>query len=185
MLFRTLLLADDCTMRRILSLPGLAAAVWASSLGLLVLLAGMLIGLARHPHFLPVTAMLALVIVTGLALIIATTWRIARGPGRLRALAWRLIGAAPLWFLAGHFLYGLAIGGGRRFPMHPALKLMMPLAESVMDLEARFRYPQRTVGEKVVMISEPMPEDVARAQVAAMDRHIRALEARLGRRPPA
>ena len=51
-----------------------------------------------------------------------------------------------------------------------------------MDLDARFVYPQRTAGEKVVMISAPMPEDRARAQVAAMDRHIRALEARLGRK---
>jgi hypothetical protein len=169
-------------MRRILSLPGLAIAVWVSSLVLLGLLGGMLIGPAWHPHFLPVTAMLALVIVTGLALLIRASWRIIRGPGRRRALSWLLIGAAPLWFLAGHFLYGLAIGEGRRFPMHLGLKLMMPLAESLMDLEARFRYPQRTYGEKIVMISPPMPEAEARAQVAAMDRHIRALEARLGRR---
>ena len=51
-----------------------------------------------------------------------------------------------------------------------------------MDLEARFVYPQRTAGEKVVMISAPMPEAEARAQVAAMDRHVGALEARLGRK---
>ncbi len=172
-------------MRRILSLPGLTVAVWVSSLGLLGLLGGMLIGPAWHPHFLPVTAMLALVVVAGLALIVAASWRIVRGPGRRRALSWLLIGAAPLWFLAGHFLYGLGIGGGRQFPMKVGLKLLMPMAESLMDLEARFRYPQRTVGEKVVMISEPMLEAEARAQVAAMDRHVRSLEARLGARPPA
>jgi hypothetical protein len=57
----------------------------------------------------------------------------------------------------------------------------MPLGESLMDLEARFRYSQRTVGESVVMISAAMPEAGARAQLAAMDRHVRALEARLGR----
>ena len=50
-----------------------------------------------------------------------------------------------------------------------------------MDLDARLVYPQRTAGEKVVMISAPMPEAEARALVAAMDRHVRALEARLGR----
>ncbi len=50
-----------------------------------------------------------------------------------------------------------------------------------MDLEARLRYPQRTYGEKVVMIAPPMPDAQARAQVAAMDKHIHALEARLGR----
>lgn len=167
-------------MRRILSLPGLAAAAWASWLALLALLAGMLAALAGHPHFLPVTTLLALMVGAGLALIVAASWRIVRGPDRRRALAWLLIGAAPSWFLAGHFFYGLAIAETRRAPMTPALKLLMVMAESLMDLEARFRYPQRTHGEKVVMLSPPVPEAEARAQVAAMDRHVRALERRLG-----
>ena len=34
-----------------------------------------------------------------------------------------------------------------------------------MDLEARWRYPQRTVGEKVVMISEPVPNAAVSAVV--------------------
>ncbi len=168
-------------MRRFLSLPGLAVAVWIACLALVGLLGGMLVVRSWHPHFLPVTAMLALVLIAGLALIIASSWRIVRGPDRRRALACRLIGTAPLWFLAGSFLYGLALGSGRKVPLTHAVKMLAPLAESVMDLEARFRYQQRTAGEKVVMISEPMPEAEARAQVAAMDRHIRALEARLGR----
>lgn len=50
-----------------------------------------------------------------------------------------------------------------------------------MDIEARVRYPMRTHGARVVMISAPMPEALARAQAAAMDRHIRVLERRLGR----
>jgi hypothetical protein len=93
-----------------------------------------------------------------------------------------LIGAAPIWFLAGFLHYGVAITSSRKIPITPALELLMPLGESLMDLEARFRYPQRTVGETVVMISPAMPEADARAQVTAMDRHVRALEARLGRR---
>jgi hypothetical protein len=168
-------------MRRFLSLPGLTFAVWIAYLAFVGLLSVMLAVRSWHPHFLPVVTMLALVMVAGLALIIGSTWRIVRGPERRRALACRLIGTAPLWFLAGYFLYGLALGSGRKVPLTPAVKMLAPLAESVMDLEARFRYPQRTAGEKVVMISEPMPEAEARAQVAAMDRHIRALEARLGR----
>ncbi len=39
----------------------------------------------------------------------------------------------------------------------------MMMGESVMDLEARFRYPQRTYGAKVVMISAPLDPAVARA----------------------
>jgi hypothetical protein len=168
-------------MRRILSLPGLAIAVWVSCLGFIGLLGIMLAVLAWHPHFLPLTSLLAMAIVTGLALIGGALWRIVRGPSRREALSWLLLGSAPTWFLAGYFLYGLAVGTGRKIPLNLSIKLMVPLAESLMDLEARFRYPQRTAGEKVVMISAPMPVDEARAQVAAMDRHVRALEGRLGR----
>jgi hypothetical protein len=168
-------------MRRVFSLPGLAVVVWVLCLAFWALLAVMTTGFAWHPHFLPAITMLVLVIGAGLALVVGASWRIVRGPDRRRALACLLIGAVPLWFLAGHFLYGLAIGTGRKLTLTPAVKLLIPLAESLMDLEARFRYPQRTYGEKVVMISAPMPEAQARAQVAAMDRHVRALEARLGR----
>ena len=48
-----------------------------------------------------------------------------------------------------------------------------------MDIEARTRYPQWTTGEKVTMISIPVAN--ARERVAAMDRHVRQLEKRLGR----
>ena len=57
--------------------------------------------------------------------------------------------------------------------------MLIPLGESMLDLAARFAYPVRTEGERVVMISAPLAD--AREQVAAMDRHIRALEERLGR----
>ncbi len=108
-------------MRRIFSLTGLAAAVWLTYLAFLGLLAGMMIAFAWHPHFLPVTIALALVIASGLALIILAPWRVIRGPDRRRALACLLIGAAPLWFLAGFFLYGLALGTGRMEPHMLAL----------------------------------------------------------------
>ena len=168
-------------MRRILSLRGLAVAVWVSGLALEGLLAGMAGVRVWHPHFLPVTPMLALVMAAGLALVVGASWRIVRGPGRWRALSWLLIGAGPLWFVAGHFLYGSASRAGRNHSPDPLLRPLIPLGDAVMDVEARFRYPMRTYGEKVVMISAPMPEANALAQVAAMDRHIGSLEARLGR----
>ncbi len=171
-------------MRRVFSLPSLVVVVWVSCLAFMGLLAGMLIAFAWNPHFLPATASLALVILTGSALIVGASWRIIRGPDRRRALACLLVGAAPLWFLAGFFLYGLEIVTGRNLPMNVAIRLLAPLAQSLLDLDARFEYPQRTIGEKVVMISAPMPEAEARAQVAAMDRHVGALEARLNRKIP-
>src|SRR5262249_12449276 len=99
-------------------------------------------------------------------------------------LACLLVGAAPLWFLAGFFHYGLEVVSGQKLPMNVAIRLLAPLAQSLLDLDARLEYPQRTAGEKVVMISPPMPEAEARAQVAAMARHVGALEARLNRKIP-
>ncbi len=150
-------------MRRILSLPGLAVAVWVSCLAFMGLLAVMAATVAWHPHFLPTTASLSLVIVSGLALVVGASWRIIRGPDRRRALACLLVGAAPLWFLAGIFLYGLEVVSGQKLPMNVAIRLLAPLAQSLLDLDARLEYPQRTIGEKVVMISAPMPEAEARA----------------------
>jgi hypothetical protein len=178
---RPLLSESDFTVRRVLSLSGLSGAVWVSYLALEGMLAGIVAVVGWHPHFRLATPMLALVFIAGLALIAGASWRIVRGPDRRRALSCLLIGAAPLWFLAVHFLRGAAAISTRNYPPDPVLRLLDPLGESVMDLEARFRYPQRTYGEKVVMISSPMPEVQARAQVTAMDRHIRELEARLGR----
>ena len=81
--------------------------------------------------------------------------------------------------MTGNILYGLRAGYGRQIDLDWPLKMLVPFGESLLDLEARVRYPLRTGGTKVVMISAPVAR--AREQVAAMDRHVRALEARLGR----
>lgn len=161
------------------TLPRLAVAVWLAWLSLLCLLLAMFLLLVGHPHFLPVT--LALVLFVGLALLLmgACLWRMIRGPQRMRAACCLLLGTAPLWFMTGYFLYGLQILSGRQVPLSWPLKVLVPLGESLMDLEARFRYPRRSVGEKVVMISAPVPD--AAEQVAAMDQHVRVMEKRLGR----
>ncbi len=153
--------------------------MWLAWLGLLCLLLTMFLLLVWHPHFLPVTLALVLFVGLGVLLTCGSLWRMIRGPQRARAACCLLLGTAPLWFMTGHFLYGLQIASGRQVPLNLPLKVLVPLGESVMDLEARFRYPQRTVGEKVVMIS--MPTSDAAEQVAAMDQHIREMEKRLGR----
>jgi hypothetical protein len=166
-------------MRRLLSLPGLAISIWLTWLGLLCLLYELLANRVWNPHFLPVMSALAAVIAAAALFLACAVRRILRGPGRRRALACLLLGAAPILFLAGHLLFGLSFLYQRYMPENLVLKLLIPLCASLIDLEARFYYPQRTIGEKVVMISAPTP-DAAR-QVEAMDRHVRAMEARLGR----
>jgi hypothetical protein len=157
----------------------LAAAVWLAWIGLIGLMFGMLRLGAWHPHFLPVTAVLVVLLAAGLSLLILGIWRLLRGPRRLHALGCLLLGLPPLGFLAGHLMYGFGTAYGRQLTISLPLKVLVPFGESILDLVARFQYPERTEGERLVMISTPV--ESARSQVAAMDRHIRALEARLGR----
>jgi hypothetical protein len=160
-------------------LAQIAAAVWIAWLALLGLLGGMLAGRVWHAHYLPVASVLAVMVWAWLALFAGTVWRLVCGPDRGRALTYLLLGSAPACFLGGHVLYGLRAGNTRQVEYSLALKMLIPLGESLMDLEARFRYPERTTGEKVVMLAPEVAS--AREQVAAMDRHVRALESRLGR----
>ena len=157
----------------------LAAAVWLAWLGLLGLMFGMLRLRVWHPHFLPITALLVVVLAAGLALVILGIWRLVCGPRRAQTLAILLLGLPPVGFLAGHLMYGFGTAHGRQLGLNLPLRLLVPFGESVLDLAVRFTYPMRTEGDRVVMISTPVEN--AKAQVAAMDRHIRALEARLGR----
>ena len=46
-------------------LTRLALTVWLAWLGMLGLMAGLLIGYVPHPHFLPMTALLAIMILAG------------------------------------------------------------------------------------------------------------------------
>jgi len=152
--------------------------VWAAWAGLVAAMAVMLALQVWHPHYLPVTVLLVALVAAGVALILGGLWRLILGPRRLRALTCLLIGLAPLLFFAGHFLYGLKVGYSRDIPLDLPLKMLVPFGESFFDLLTRFLYPVRTGGETVVMIAEPMPG--APGQVAAMDRHIKAVRARLG-----
>jgi hypothetical protein len=168
-------------IRNMLMLAHLALLVWACWLGLLLLLGGQLVGRVWHPHFLPVTAALVLMLTAGLALAIGAGWRLARGPNRRQALCCLLLGLAPMLFLSSLIAFGVSMVSGHQTPLNLGTKFLATMAESIVDLVARFQYPQRTFGAKVVMISAPMDSALARAQVSAMDRHVRGLEARLGR----
>src|SRR5258708_7557683 len=119
-----------------ITLPRLAAATWLLSVALLSLMTALLWGRVWHPHFLPTTVLLAALFVAGLFLICGGVWRIARGPGRVRAAGWLLVGVAPLLLLSGHFGYGISVGSGRLVRLNTPLKLLIPLGESIMDLEA-------------------------------------------------
>lgn len=167
-------------IRRFAQLPALAIAAWTTWLGWLGLMLAMTAAGPWHPHFLPATASLGLFLVAWLAVVIGGGWRLARGPDRPRAATWLLLGVAPGLIFAAHGMYGLRLNASRLLVLDAAIRPLVPLGASLMDLEARLRYPRWTEGATVVMIAEPSP--IARGQVAAMDEHVRALRARLGGR---
>ncbi|MFN0055079.1 MAG: hypothetical protein ACKV0T_23140 [Planctomycetales bacterium] len=162
-----------------LPLSRMALAVWGAWVGLMLLLLGMVYWKVWHPHFLPVCLALLFFFVCGACLMVRGVATLSRGPRPVRQIGLLLVGMAPLWFAAGHIMYGFKAGHSRQVRLDLFQKWLIPLAESLIDLESRFRYPQRTLGEKVVMIG--VPDVNAQAQVAAMDAHVRALEGRLGR----
>jgi hypothetical protein len=153
--------------------------VWLAWLAVIGIPLAMLVLGVWHPHFLPVTAALGAFLAAALALLVVGAWQSVAGPRRAHALASLLWGLAPFGLVAGHLMYGFGTAYGRQFDLNWPLRVLVPFGESILDLVARFQYPVRTEGERVVMISTPVEN--AREQVDAMDRHIKALEARLGR----
>ena len=71
-------------MRRFFRLPAFAMTAWAAYGGLLALMAAMLAARVWHPHFLPATGLLAVLLTSTLVLVGGGAWRLVRGPGRLR-----------------------------------------------------------------------------------------------------
>jgi hypothetical protein len=112
-----------------------------------------------------------------LGLVVAAAVRLIRGPRRDRALAGLLVGTAPFWFLAGHILMAIRPAFNLHVPPGWPSKVFSPLARPLLDLEARWFYPERTPGKWVTMVGAKASD--ARVLVAAMDRHVEASLARL------
>jgi hypothetical protein len=151
--------------------------VWGAWLGALGLAAALTAsGIWKTNPILPV-GLSVLMFAAGLGLVIAATVRLIRGPRRDRALAGLLVGTAPFWFLAGHILMAMRPAFNLHVPPGWPTKVFSPLARPLVDLEARWFYPQRTPGKWVTMVGAKAED--AGAQVAAMDRHVEAALARL------
>ncbi len=151
--------------------------VWGAWLGTLGLSAALIASGVWNPNpilplGLPILALAAL-----LGLVVSATVRLIRGPRRDKAFVGLLVGTAPLWFVIGHVLMAMRSGIDLHVPPGWPSKVLLPSARQLADLEARWFYPQRTPGKWVTMVGATAED--ARAQVAAMDRHVDALLARL------
>jgi hypothetical protein len=155
----------------------LLAVIWLAFGGVYALIAGLLHFQVQHPHFLPATGLLALLGLATLAAILVGLWRLVVGP-RLQGARLLTLGTVPLAVLGAHFGWALQYQPHEERSDSYFLRILIPLAESFMDLEARVRYPQRTTGRKVVMIHAGVEN--AEAEVEAMDRHVERMETLLG-----
>ena len=156
-----------------------AITVWVAWLGLLGLGLVLMWWQVVNPNPILVLGLMGLILASLMSLVIAAGYRLIRGPGRKRALGWLLIGAAPGWLFLGHVLLAMRPGWDRHVPPGWAAKILIPFARPFLDLEARWFYPERTPGKWVTMVGAPVAN--AHDQVAAMDRHVDALLARLER----
>ena len=151
--------------------------VWGAWLGTLGLAAALTASQIWNPNPILQLGLLALMLAALLRLVVAATIRLLRGPRRDGALAALLVGTAPLWFVVGHVLMAIRPVFDRKVPPGWPSRVLLPPGRSLADLQGRWSYPERTPGKWVTMVGA-RAED-AHAQVAAMDRHVEALLARL------
>jgi hypothetical protein len=154
-------------------------APWLAGILLYGLLAGMLQFKTIHPQFFPVVLCITLLVVASCLAMLMGLWQLVNGPQRLYGFRLLTVPTIPLTLLAFHGSLAYANNDvEHRFASYQD-HLLYPLAASLMDLEARFRYPVRTVGRKVVMMHDGIQD--AEEQVRAMDLHVERIERLLGR----
>ncbi len=152
--------------------------VWGAWLGTLSLASALTGAQVLHPNPILPAGMPIVMLAAGLGLMVVATVRLIRGPGRSLAFASLLVGTAPLWFAVGHVLMAIRPAFDRHVPPGWPSKVLLSPGRALADLEARWLYPERTPGKWVTRVGATSRD--ARAQVAAMDRHVDAMLARLG-----
>ena len=155
----------------------LVLTVWGAWLGAFGLAAALTAFGVWNPNPVLPAGLPILMLAAWLGLLVAATVRLIRGPRRDLALASILVGTAPIWFVVGHVLMAIRPQLDRHVPPGWPTRVLLSPGRSLADLEARWFYPERTPGKWVTMVGAKSKD--ARAQVAAMDRHVDALLARL------
>lgn len=127
------------------SLSRITFIVWLAWLSGVVLMWGMHRFQVMHPHFLPVTTLLVIQVIGGLALLPAGLWRIVRGSQRARAFSWLLLGTTPIWLWAAHISYGMWVGHSRSVPWYPG-----PVVKLAVNRHLEIEYGPTYAGVPVV-----------------------------------
>jgi hypothetical protein len=116
----------------------------------------------------------------GVAALAVGLARAARGPRRRAALAWAVIGVAPVLLAALLVGYMFYERGRKNLPNTQAHKVGRTAAVSLLKWDARVRYPHRRETDRLVMYFDDQVTDPA-GDAAALDGHLARLEGVLGR----
>ena len=140
-----------------------------------------------RPHVFWGLLSLLLVLTPTIWLAVAVLWRCVRGPGRLRAIGWLLIGATPLVWAAAITAFLLSLRHGPYFVQPSYIPsggdIVFLVTSSAFDIESRFRYSHWTHGQHVVLIDNA--DELSREKlVADMDEHIEKMAKLLGQPVP-
>ena len=162
------------------TLPRLVLAAWLAWLVLIGITVWLSLTGAFHPSFLWMAIPLAVQLICTLVLLLGGLWRMLRGPRRLRALSWVMLGLVPTLWTAAYIEYGFRYSARRNHPPNFLVEGGKALTSLVAEPYVRVCYPHRYEGQRFIMWSDS-PEVDPKA-MDAMDRHILALEESLGGR---
>jgi hypothetical protein len=150
-----------------------------SGIGLVLLLFIQLTRGVMHPPVVAVIVLASALVVSTLAALCLGVWRIARGPGRGRAAGLLAFGLVPLLGVALPAERARRGWQHRDAPVDWVNRLVAYGGVAAMEAYARAAYPHRLESDRLVMYHAGVatPE----ADLAAMERHVAAIEQEIGR----
>ena len=162
-----------------------AIATWAAA-ALLIALFTLFWRMAyAPPHACWAIATTGAVVLTGVLTVVVGLWQFIKGPRRTLTAAAVLLGTTPIvWFAM--FVLKLYLETITRAPttFNTPVRIVAFWAESIGDVEARWRYPRWTYGQHVILLDDNRAPEPAKL-VAQMDEHIEQMAARLHAQVPA
>ena len=158
-----------------------ALLAWIAWLVGLVWIAGVFWMQTLQPKCWPLVVLLAAQVFAAVIVAGTGTWHMIRGPRRTAALAWMLLGMAPVCLWATHLSYGVWYAQGRQLDPNLLIRMSRPMFLALADAATRVLYRQRTEGRYVVMIHNGIMNS-PQEDVSTMDRHLERMQSLLGRK---
>jgi len=157
-----------------------ALVVWVAWLAGTGLLWWGTLACVMHPQCFALVSLLLVQIVGATVAACLGLWRTVRGPRRLAALDWALVGIIPilLWVAQTSYVFG-SVNVHSRLPMNVATRTGLVAGAALADGEARVRFPRRLASQHVVMIYDELADPAG--DLGAMERHVAEMERVLGR----